>query len=68
MKFFINDAVIVLNDYVQEGILKGECGAIVEVYDYPDEAYEVEFVDKRGQIKALVVLKPYELILYNENK
>lgn len=39
MKFSIYDTVIVLNNYLNEGVLKGESGAIVEVYTEPYEAY-----------------------------
>lgn len=61
MKFSITDTVTVLNDHSEEGILRGEFGAIVEVYTQPDEAYEVEFVDERGNTKALIVLLPNEI-------
>jgi len=66
MKLDINDTVIVLNNHLKEGILKGELGAVVEVYTEPHEAYEVEFVDKEGKPKATLVLQRNELCRYME--
>jgi len=61
MKFDMYDTVIVLNNYLSEGVLKGESGAIVEVYTKPHEAYEVEFLDEQGKTKAILVLQSNEL-------
>jgi hypothetical protein len=66
MKFYLYDTVIVLNDYLKEGVLRGELGAVVDIYTHPHEAYEVEFVDERGKTKALIVLQPNELCKYME--
>lgn len=66
MKFAMYDTVIVLNNYLNEGVLKGESGAIVEVYTQPYEAYEVEFLDEEGKTKAILVLQPNELCKYND--
>ncbi len=65
MKFDQFDTVILLKDYFNEGIIKGEIGTIVEIYINPREAYEVEFVDENGQAKALLTLLPNELEKYN---
>lgn len=61
MKFTIFDTVTVLNDYPKEGVQRGDFGAIVEIFTQPDEAYEVEFVDERGNAKALIVLHSNEI-------
>ncbi len=60
MKFNECDTVIVLND-TEEGIKKGEIGAIIMVYDEPTEAYEVEFINEDGTQKAQIVFQPYEI-------
>lgn len=65
MKFALNDTVIVLNNRLKEGLLRGEFGAVVEVYTELYEAYEVEFLDEEGKSKAILVLQPNELSLYN---
>ncbi|SHH85570.1 DUF4926 domain-containing protein [Clostridium intestinale] len=66
MKFDLNDTVMVLKNYLNEGILKGELGAIVEVYTKPHEAYEVEFVDEDGKVKAILVLGKDDMCKYAE--
>jgi len=63
---FFFDTVVVLNDHLEEGILRGENGAIVEVYTNPDEAYEVEFVDEKGKTRVTIVLHPNELVSHTE--
>lgn len=66
MKFDLNDTVMVVKNYLNEGILKGELGAIVEVYTKPHEAYEVEFVDEDGKVKAILVLRKDDMCKYAE--
>lgn len=66
MKFDLNDTVMVLKNYLNEGILKGELGAIVEVYTKPHEAYEVEFVDEDGKVKVILVLHQDDMCKYAE--
>lgn len=64
MKFLEFDTVILINDYESEGLKKGDIGAILMVYSEPNEAYEVEFVDNNGEVKAQVVLLPNEIEKY----
>lgn len=66
MKFALYDTVIVLNNYLSEGVIRGELGAIVEIYTEPHEAYEVEFLDEEGNTKALLVLQPNELSMHTD--
>lgn len=66
MKFDLNDTVMVVKNYLNEGILKGELGAIVEVYTKPHEAYEVEFVDEDGKVKAILFLRKDDMCKYAE--
>lgn len=68
MKFSECDTVILTNDYKNEGLKKGDVGAILMVYTEPNEAYEVEFIDSDGNIKAQIVLRPNEIEKYNEIK
>ncbi|OCA97843.1 DUF4926 domain-containing protein [Clostridium beijerinckii] len=56
MKFSEYDTVILITDYKNEGLKKGDIGAILMVYTEPNEAYEVEFVDDDGEVKAQIVL------------
>ncbi|MEZ0118558.1 UNVERIFIED_ORG: ATP-dependent exoDNAse (exonuclease V) alpha subunit [Heyndrickxia coagulans] len=51
MRFEVYDTVIVLEDDPNEGIKKGDIGTIIMVYDTPNKAYEVEFVDEEGRVK-----------------
>lgn len=47
MRFEVYETVIVLDDDPK----KGEIGTIIMVYDTPNKAYEVEFVDEEGKVK-----------------
>jgi len=60
MKFNEYDTVRTLND-CGEGIKKGDVGVVLVRFEEPHEAYEVEFVDSKGQPKAQCTLLPHEL-------
>jgi hypothetical protein len=52
--------------YVREahpglGLVKGECGTIVETLDKPCPAYLVEFIDDKGATKAEAAFTPDQL-------
>jgi hypothetical protein len=49
------DTVVMKDDLPQHGLMRGDVGAVVEVYG-PD-SIEVEFVKASGQTQALVTLK-----------
>lgn len=66
MKFTEYDTVVLLRDYEKEGVRRGDIGAIIMVYTEPNEAYEVEFVDKKGNTKAQIVLFPDEIAKFNQ--
>ncbi|MCA1032524.1 DUF4926 domain-containing protein [Bacillus timonensis] len=51
MSFEENETVIILEDSPNEGIKKGDIGTIIMVYETPNKAYEVEFVDEEGSVK-----------------
>ena len=61
MKFNEYDTVVLLRDYPNEGLKKGDVGAIVMIYKEPNEAYEVEFINEEGITKALITLLPDEI-------
>lgn len=48
------DTVIVTVDLLDEEVLAGDLGTIVEVYTNPYPAYEVEFVNPNGTTRALL--------------
>jgi len=66
MKFLEYDTVILLNDHKNEGLKSGDMGAVLMVYTEPNEAYEVEFVNNDGEMKAQIVLLPNEIEKYNK--
>ena len=51
MSFEVYETVKVLEDDPNEGIQKGDIGTIIMVYDIPNKAYEVEFVDEEGRVR-----------------
>ncbi|MDX2181654.1 MAG: DUF4926 domain-containing protein [Bryobacteraceae bacterium] len=54
MEIKLLDCVALLDDMPEEGLRRGEIGAVVEVYE-PD-AVEVEFVDRNGQTYAMLAI------------
>ncbi len=52
------EIVVAVADFPQEQVLSGDLGTIVEVYDRPTLAYEVEFVNPDGSTRALLTLAP----------
>ncbi|WP_144470955.1 DUF4926 domain-containing protein [Bacillus pumilus] len=52
MSFELYETVKVLENDLNEGIKKGDIGTIIMVYDVPNEAYEVEFVDEKGRVRC----------------
>jgi hypothetical protein len=55
MRFKQLDTVVLDRDLPQHGLLRGDLGAVVEVYE-PD-GLEVEFVTASGKTEALLTLK-----------
>jgi hypothetical protein len=56
MKFSEFEIVQIKKDIPEEGIKKGDIGAIIEAYSTPYEAYEVEFWDDVHHPKQVVLL------------
>lgn len=57
--FNVLDTVVLTRDVPDDGLRRGDLGAIVEVYG-PD-AFEVEFVAASGRTQALVTLSEADL-------
>ena len=55
MRFKELDTVVLNRDLPEHGLLKGDLGAVVQVYE-PD-GLEVEFVSASGRTEALVTLR-----------
>jgi len=56
----IFDTVALVEDIPEEGLRRGQVGAIVETY--PDGEVEVEFVAPDGQTYAMLALCPDQLM------
>jgi hypothetical protein len=59
MTFKELDTVVLVRDLPEQGLRKGDLGAVVQVYE-PD-AIEVEFVTAAGMTEALVTLDIQEV-------
>ena len=62
--FNVLDTVVLTRDIPDNGLRRGDLGAIVEVYG-PD-AFEVEFVAASGRTQALVTLSEADLRRVND--
>ena len=56
------DSVALLKDLPEENLWRGQVGAVVEVYNN-GEAFEVEFVDRKGRTYGLLTLRPDQFIV-----
>ena len=57
------DIVELAEDLPEYGVKRGERGVVVEVFDEPEEAYILEFVDKSGKASRLAYwVKPNQII------
>lgn len=56
------NSVALLEDLPKENLLRGQLGAVVEVYN-DGEAFEVEFVDSDGNTYGLLTLRPNQIML-----
>lgn len=63
MSFSIFDVVTLLNDIPEEGLRAGMLGTVVEVYESPVVAYEVEFCDAMGRTVGQLALLPEQIQL-----
>ena len=52
------DTVVATVDLPEQQVLSGDLGTIVEVYEIPSRAYEVDFVNPDSTTRALLTLTP----------
>lgn len=55
------DVVALLNDRLQDGLVSGQVGTVVEIH--PADGFEVEFLDSHGGTIALVTLKRADFLV-----
>lgn len=67
MNMKILDRVRLLRDMPSRNLRRGMTGTIVEVFDKPNRAYEVEFSDENGVTVAQLALQPNEIELVRPN-
>ena len=57
------DIVELTEDLPEFGVRRGERGTVVEVFDHPEEAYIIEFIDEGGASSRLAYdVKPGQII------
>jgi hypothetical protein len=61
------DTIIVTSDQPEYEVLAGDLGTIVEIYESPNLAYEIEFVNPNGTTRALLTVSPEQVRLLSEN-
>ncbi|NNC16735.1 DUF4926 domain-containing protein [Corallococcus exiguus] len=45
----MHQSVLVIRDVPAQHVTKGMVGAVIEVFEFPKRAFEVEFVDEEGR-------------------
>ena len=55
------EGVRLVVDLPEFGLRKGDIGTVVFVFEKPNLAYEVEFVDHRGRTRAQLPLLPDQI-------
>lgn len=61
------DVVELTVDLPDEGLKAGTVGTIVDIYQNPDIAYEVEFSDDEGRTVAMLALGAQQLAIAPRN-
>ena len=61
MDYSVLDVVVLNCDIPEEGLFSGMKGTIVDSYEFPHKAYEVEFCDSNGYTIALLALAPEQI-------
>lgn len=62
------ETIVLVENIPEKNLTKGMVGAIVEIYQTPDLAYEVEFCDWSGRTIALAVLLPNQIKIALKNE
>jgi len=63
MKAKINDTVELIEPLPEENLAAGSVGVVVFEFDEPEEAYEIEFSNDRGETTSQVTLRPNQFIV-----
>lgn len=60
----MHQVVRVIRDAPEQGVAKGMVGAVLQVFEFPERAYEVEFVDSEGRtvIQATLTEEDLEVV------
>ncbi len=60
----MHQVVRVVRDVPEQGVSKGMIGAVIEAFEVPEHAYEVEFVDAEGRtvVQATLTEKDLEVV------
>ena len=67
-KAHLLDIVELTEDLPEFSVERGERGVVVEVFDTPEEAYILEFVDNSGTSSRLAYwVKPHQITLVKAN-
>jgi len=61
------DIVTLNHDLIEHNLKKGAVGTILQVYE-KGKAYEVEFVNNKGETLAIVTLKGSDISLETKSK
>jgi hypothetical protein len=63
------DIVELTEDLPEYGLKKGESGVVVVVFDKPDEAYMLEFVDESGTSSRFAyAVKPNQIKISDQHR
>jgi hypothetical protein len=60
-KYELSQIVELTKDIPERGLARGTRGAVVQVFDEPDEAYEIEVVDESGDTRAEFAVSPDQI-------
>ncbi|WP_081049488.1 DUF4926 domain-containing protein [Pantoea stewartii] len=58
MSFTLFDVVTLKVDIPEEKLLRGMQGVVIDIYETPEKAYEVEFCDDEGKTISQLALLP----------
>lgn len=58
MSFTLFDVVTLKVDIPEEKLLRGMQGVVIDIYETPEKAYEVEFCDYEGKTISQLALLP----------
>lgn len=67
MRYHLFDIISVVEDIPKLNVKAGMIGAVIDIYEGSDEAYEVEFCDDEGRTVALGALLPTQITLVERN-